>query len=170
MDNATERITAGLRKAMQLETEGEHFYLMAAESAEDPGGRQTLRELADEERQHYDFLRAQLSSITKTGEVDETTKLGTPHKFSSEHPIFSPEIRARISKAHFEVTALSIGILLERNSIHFYQGEARAADDPRVSEFYTELATWEQGHLVVLQQEAEWLRDDYWMSAHFAPF
>jgi rubrerythrin len=168
-DEFTQKSADALRQAMHLETEGEHFYRMAASSSEDPGGRRTFSELADEERKHYDFLKLQLGAVVKTGAVDERAQLGIT-RFSSEHPVFSQEIRLRLKQAHFEVTALSIGIQLERNSIDFYQERARETGDARVREFFADLALWEQGHLAMLRREADRLRDDYWQSAHFAPF
>jgi len=169
MDEAVTRMTEGLRKAMQAEHEGRHFYLMAAQTTQDNQGRDTFQRLADEELDHYNFLKAQYSALNETGKIDPQVKLG-PKKFTGEHPIFSPELKQRIGGAHYEMTALSIGIQLELSAVQFYRAEAEAASDPNVTAFYEELATWELGHLNALQKEVDALKEDYWHEAKFEPF
>jgi rubrerythrin len=170
MDPATERITAGLSKAIQAEREGQHFYKMAAETTKDDQGRQMFLDLAKDELDHERFLRAQFDSVAKTGKIDATISLGAVREFKPEHPMFSPQIRERIGSAHFEMTALSVGIQLELSAIRFYEEEAAAVTDPEVKAFYEKLAAWERGHLTLLQNQAEELKADYWHSSGFAPF
>ncbi len=170
MDAATQRIANGLQQAMRAEHEGHHFYKMAAQTTQDPKGRDTFTTLADEEREHFEFLKRQHESIVGTGRVDSQAKLGVPHALAGDHPIFSPEIRRRISGAHYEMTALAIGVQLELSSVNFYRTEAQAAGIPEVRSFYEQLAVWEQGHLNALQKQADALREEYWAAAKFAPF
>ena len=170
MEEGTKRIAAGLEKAMQAEIEGYHFYQMAAKSTEDAKGRETFRYLADEEQGHFNFLKAQHESITKTGEVATDVQLGEKREFAGGHPIFSDQIRERIGRAHYEMTALAIGIQLEKSAVEFYEAEAQAASDPAVKALHRELMIWEQGHLSALQAEADALKEDYWHEARFAPF
>lgn len=169
MDPAIERMTEGLRKAMQAEQEGRHFYLMASHSTTDAQGRQTFERLADEELDHFNFLKAQYGSLLKTGKIDEAIHLG-PKKFTGEHPIFSEDLKKRVGGAHYEMTALSIGAQLELSAVNFYRAEAEAAADPKVGGFYQQLVTWELGHLQVLQKEMDALKEAYWHEAKFEPF
>ncbi len=170
MDKATERVVEGLGKAMQAEREGQHFYLMAAESTSDPKARQVFQGLANEEVDHFNFLKGQYRSIVETGKIDASLKLGPQAALEGPHPIFSNAIQERIGNAHYEMTALSIGIQLETSAVIFYQAEAKAVDDPEVKAFYEKLAEWEQGHLNALQAEADTLREDYWDKGGFSPF
>jgi rubrerythrin len=169
MDDATKRTTDGLRKAMQAEQEGRHFYLMAAQTTQDSQGRDAFERLAEEELDHFNFLKAQLSALAQTGQVDAAAQLGEK-KFTGEHPIFSPEIKQRIGGAHYEMTALSIAVQLELSAVNFYRAEAEAASDPQVTAFYEQLASWELGHLTALQREVDALKEDYWHEAKFEPF
>jgi rubrerythrin len=169
MDPMVQRMTEGLRKAMLAEQEGRHFYMMAARSTQDQQGRQTFERLAEEELDHFNFLRTQYGSLLKTGSIDEQVKLG-PKKFTGEHPIFSAELKRRVGGAHFEMTALSVGIQLELSAVTFYRAEAEAASDPKVEAFYTQLVAWELGHLQVLQREVDALKEGYWHDANFEPF
>ncbi len=170
MDNSTKRVIDGLQKAMQAENEGRHFYLMAARNTEDPQGQEIFQALAEEELSHFHYLQAQFKSMVTTGKVDSSTVLGKSKKLTGSHPIFSEAIRDRISQAHYEMTALSIGIQLEQSAVMFYSAEAEAATDPDVVSFYNELAEWERGHLKALQDQMEMLREDYWSQGGFSPF
>ena len=170
MDDTIKRVTEGLNKAIRAENEGHHFYKMAAMSTQDPKGKEVFQYLAEEEMEHFKFLKSQYRALIETGKGDATLKLGTRKEFSGNHPIFSEGIKNRIKSAHYEMTALSIGMQLELSAVNFYQGEADNAPDDVVKAFYKELATWEKGHLTMLQRQADSLRDDYWNEAGFSPF
>ena len=126
VDESLKRITDGLGKAMQAEHEGHHFYKMAAQNTQDEKGRKIFLQLADEEMDHFNFLKTQYRSILETGKLDENIKLGKAKAFTGEHPIFSDEIKNRIGSAHYEMTAISIGIQLELSAVTFYTAEADA--------------------------------------------
>lgn len=170
MDDAAKRIADGLKKAMQAENEGYHFYKMAAQNTQDEKGREVFNLLAEEEMGHFEFLKGQYKSITETGKVDEAVKLGARKVFTESHPIFTEDIKDRIESAHYEMTALSIGAQLELSAVHFYKGEADAASDPAVKAFYDELAEWERGHYTALREQAEILKEEYWDRGGFSPF
>ena len=170
MDEATERLAEGLKKAILAEYEGHHFYRMAAGSTPDEKGRETFEMLAREEMEHVRFLRAQYKSILDTGQIDPTEKLGPRTDLVGGSPIFSDQIKSRVTEAHFEMTALSVGAQLELGAVGFYKGEAEASDDPTVKRFFTELAEWESGHYEALTRQLEELRGDYWSDSGFSPF
>jgi rubrerythrin len=171
MDNETTRIAEALKKAMQAENEGYHFYLMAASNTDDPKGKETFQYLADEEKNHFNFLKGQYNAFLKTGQADSSIKLGASKELTGSHPIFSDDIKNRIGGAHYEMTVLSIGIQLELSAVNFYQAEADAAsDNPAVKIFFNELADWERGHLKALQDQSEALKEDYWNKGGFSPF
>jgi len=170
MDATTQRMADGLRKAMQAEHEGHHFYRMAASATQDPKGQKVFEQLAAEEMEHFQFLQTQLGSVTKTGRIDPQARLGEPANLSEPHPIFSPEIRTRIGQAHYEMTALSIAIQLELSAVNFYAAEAREAPVAEVKAFYEKLSSWERGHLTALQRQADELKEEYWSEGHFWPF
>jgi rubrerythrin len=170
MDESIRSILEGLKKAIETETNGYHFYMMAAKSTQDPKGREAFETLASEEQKHEQFLRTQYRSVIENGSVDPKVKLGPRASFEGSSPIFSEEIRGRIKDAHYEMTALSIGIQLELSSIDFYKDEAEATDNPDVRKFYLELADWETGHYEALLRQHDLLKEDYWSAARFAPF
>jgi len=164
------RLIEGLEKAMRAEMEGYHFYKMAAQNTTDPAGKEAFNDLAEEEKDHFNFLKAHLEALNLSNKVAEGISLGMPKEFGGDHPIFSGEIRDRIGKAHHEMTALAIGIQLEKSAVDFYRIEAEAMTDPLAKDFYTDLMKWEQKHLAAFQREMENLQRDYWSEARFEPF
>lgn len=170
MDDVAKRLSAGLKKAIQAEVEGYHFYMMAASNTPDPKGRTVFTSLAEDEKDHARFLQLQYDAVQATGSVDAAIRLGAPAPLAGRSPIFSDKIRDRLQEAHYEMTALSVGIQLELSAQQFYRHEAEAAVDPTVKGFYEELARWESGHYHALLAQQEDLQDDYWGKSGFSPF
>lgn len=163
-----EKILAVLREAMQAERSGHYFYTMAAERTTDEQGRRALLQLAEEEASHLRFLKAQYQAVESNGRPDAGIKLGSPGAATGS--IFSPELRRRIAEAHYEMTALAVGIQLEVSSRDYYRARAEEAQDDVVKDFFQRLADWEQGHYQALLGEQQSLKEDYWQQAGFAPF
>lgn len=170
MDEAIRKITDGLQDAMRTETDGHHFYSLAAGKVEDEKGREVFETLAREELDHLAFLKRQYESFLQTGRPDPQASLGTRASLDGDNPIFSDKLRARIGEAHFEMSALSIGIQLELNAERNYRARSEQAHDPQVEAFYRELADWEAGHYRALLRQQESLKEDYWAAGGFAPF
>ena len=170
MDDAIKRVTAGLQQAMRTETDGYHFYTMAANAVQDPKGKEVFDRLAQDELSHLRFLNRQYKSFTQHGKPDAKAQLGPRGEWAGDNPIFSEKIHKRLDEAHFEMSALSIGIQLELGSERFYRQEAEAAEDPAVKKFFTELAEWESGHYHALLKQQESLKEEYWSKGGFAPF
>lgn len=170
MDEPTRAMAEGVRDAIRAEAEGRHFYLMAARSTEDEQGRAVFEQLADEELEHLEFLKAQYRSLVETGRPDPSARLGRPTRLEGESPIFSSRIRERLGEAHYEMTALSVGIQLELGAQAFYKAQAQAASDQAVEAFFLELAEWEAGHYRALLVQQEALKEDYWASSGFSPY
>lgn len=170
MDKNQDTILNGLREAIRTETDGHHFYLMAAKTVGDPKGRAVFSSLAEDELAHLQFLSKQHDAISATGKVDPNIMLGKPSAISHSDPIFSDEIRMRINAAHFEMSALSIGIQLEINSESHYRRLAESVRHAELKKFYLELAEWESGHYQRLLHQQNSLKEDYWSSGGFTPF
>ncbi len=170
MEDSVKRITDGLMKAIKTEHSGHYFYLNAAKNTEDPQGREVFNSLAAEELEHKEFLLKQYESLMKSGTANLNVSLGRRRDLSGESPIFSAEIKRRLGDAHYEMSALSTGITVERNSMEFYKSEAQAVMNPEVKQFYLQLAEWEEGHLEALMRQEDALKEDYWYKSGFFPF
>ncbi|MBN2362367.1 MAG: ferritin family protein [Deltaproteobacteria bacterium] len=163
-------LTDILAQAIQAERDGYRFYLMAAQSTQDSKARETFKRLADEELGHEVYLRVQYRAVAETGAFDAQARLGTQFFYPGESPIFSPELVGRIGEAHFEMSALSIAIQLEINSIKHYQSAAEQVSDEAAKKVFAELANWETDHYQMLLRQQELVRDGYWQANGFAPF
>jgi rubrerythrin len=170
MNEDKKQVALGLDKAAKAEMDGYHFYMMAARSTVDPKGRDTFERLAQEELAHYEFLEKQYKAIVETGSPDRTITLGSPIPLAGMSPIFSEKITERIRDAHYEMTALSIGIQLELSSQKYYEEQARSATDDMIKQFYEKLALWEAGHYEALVRQQDALKEDYWSSGGFSPY
>jgi len=170
MDQAARSVAEALFAAIRAESDGHSFYKMAATSAQDEKGRQVFEQLASEELEHKRLLTAQYRAVTQTGTIDPTVKLGAPADLSGASPIFSEHIKARLKDAHFEMSALSIGIQLELGSMNYYREQAAQMSDAGVKRFFEELAEWEKGHYEALLRQQDSLKDDYWYGGGFSPF
>ena len=170
MDESTENLADGLLKAIKAEREGHSFYRMAAETSQDAKAKEVFTQLAQEELNHVEFLTQHYEAVLKTGKTSDSATLGKRLSFAGSFPIFSDGIKARLREAHFEMTALSIGIRLELDAIHFYKCQVDAVNDAGAKRFYSELAEWESGHYQALLRQQEELKEDYWSAGGFSPY
>lgn len=171
MDGETvAQLAAGLQTAMRAEHQGYHFYRMAAGNTSDARGTDMFTQLAAEEQEHLAFLEKQYRSIIETGMPSAGATLGAPLALSGTSPIFSDRLRSRLSDAHYEMTALSVGIQLELDAVRVYTQLANDAAIPEVAAFYRELAEWERGHYDALLAQETTLKEAYWAGNGFAPF
>ncbi|MBI4860666.1 MAG: ferritin family protein [Candidatus Riflebacteria bacterium] len=170
MDPANQRTIDGLRLAIQDEAKGYHFYMMAAGSTKDSQGKGVFTRLAMEELGHLQFLRTQYSALLQTGKPDEKARLGRRPRTAAPATIFSPEIYARLKEAHYEMSALSIGMRLEAAAVKLYTEMARQATDETVRKFFDELVAWETGHYDALSHQHEALQARYWAAGGFTPY
>jgi len=169
-DEARDKVAEGIAEAIRTENDGRYFYLMAANSTTDPKGKKVFETLADEELVHMKFLKKQYLSLLNRGEFDRKLKLGPKSDFSGANPIFSEQLLERLSDAHYEMSALSIGVRLELFSMSFYKKQAENSTDPFVEGFFNELAEWEADHYNALLKQLDALKEFYWESAGFSPF
>ncbi|MCD6328652.1 ferritin family protein, partial [bacterium] len=169
-NEARDKVARGIAEAIRTENDGKYFYLMAANSTADPKGKQVFETLAAEEEIHLKYLKKQYLSLLERGEFDKKLKLGPKADFSGAHPIFSEQLLERLSDAHYEMTALSIGVKLELLAMRFYREHSEKSSDDFVKGFFKELEAWEAGHYRALLKQYDSLKEFYWEKAGFAPF
>ncbi len=169
MDKRTEDILQGLKIAIEAELTGHQFYKNAAKNTSDAMGKETFRQMAEEEMGHFNYLRHQYKSVLEKGEYDLSKKLVKKDRKHAENPIFSEEIKKRIKDSHFEVSALTIGMKLELDAVNYYRSCANKAQEKEVKQFYNELADWEQDHYIAFERALEMLKEDYFQANNFVP-
>ena len=164
-----ERLQSMLEKALQAERDGYALYSMAAERAEDPGAQEMFERLAEDEKHHHEALQKQYMALHGGKGWRADVPLTVPGDDLSPSEVFSASFRERIRGKHVEASALSIGILLERNAIEFYSKLADEAESQALKAFFRQLADWEDSHYQLLLRLDEDLKEDYWAKNRFAP-
>ena len=167
-----EQLLEVVKNAIRVENDGYQFYRLAEEKTEDPKGKEIFASLAKDETNHMQILKSLYQSIKEKGEFkfDEVKDIKHILETTSESPIFSKEFKQRMNQAHLEMAALSIGILLEKNSIEFYKKSAQETEGKDVKMLFNYLADWEGEHLRALVNQQKFLQEDYWTEARFYPF
>jgi rubrerythrin len=161
-----------VQEAIRVENDGYQFYRLAEEKTKDAKGKEVFASLAQDETNHMRILKSLYQSVKEKEEFhfDEMKDIKHLLEGTSASPIFSKEFKNRLNQAHFEMTALSIGILLEKNSIDFYKKSAQESKNKEVKMLFNYLAEWEGEHLRALVNQQKLLQQDYWTEARFYPF
>ena len=158
-----------LAYAMQVEIDGYHFYKLASENTTDKKGKEVFLSLAEDEKTHYQILKGQYEKVRKTGGLEIKDKKVEFFKSEIPSPIFSEDFKKRIKDIHFEMSALSIGALLEKNSIEYYRKSAKESKNDEVEKLFTYLLEWEEEHLKALITQQKYLKESFWEDARFFP-
>lgn len=151
-----------LDQAIKVENDGYHFYQAAAARTRDAKGKATFRSLAQDELDHASMLKGLRQAVKEESEFRFSLK-PHPKKLAvrSKSPIFSTEFRRKLKDDHFELSALRIGQLLERNSMEFYGRHAKTARHQELKSLYRYLVQWEKDHLRALVQQERYLKGKF---------
>ncbi len=158
----------GLVVAMQTELEGFEFYKIAAAKCKDEGARKMFDSLAKDEVEHHKILRDRYYAIVE-GKDFKAPKIGKS-KLKVKSPVFSKRFLESKKEKHFEMSALTVGILLEQNAIEFFNKQHKEVSDPKAKSLFKELAHWEGEHLRALIAQKQFLQRAIFDDAGFEPF
>ena len=150
-----------IKTAIINEQEGYQFYLLAAEKAVDQEVKEVFLSLAGDEKEHEGWLRTVYREILDKGQLNQMLI-----EFSRSPGIFS--FGKLKNTGGLTVSALHVGVMMEKESIDYYQ---LAAADTNISELkllLESLAKWESTHLERLEQAYEFARDDWWEQQGFS--
>jgi len=159
----------GLAVAIQTELEGFEFYRLAAKKSKDEGAKKMFESLAADEVKHRDMLNDQYQLIIQ-GKDFKPFRKPPRSRFKVKSPVFSREFLESKKNKNFEMSALSIGILLEQNAIDFFREQKNKSTDPRAKKLYHELTVWEGEHLRALIAQKQFLQRAIFAEARFEPF
>ena len=159
----------GLAVAIQTELEGFEFYKVAAAKTKDAGAKAMFESLAADEVKHHKMLIEQYELITR-GKDFKPFKKPSRSRLKVKSPVFSKAFLESGKKKNFEMSALSIGILLEQNAIDFFREQKNKASDPKAKKLFAELVTWEGEHLRALIAQKSFLQRAIYDEARFEPF
>lgn len=169
MDQATRTVVLeAVKTAIITELRGLEIYKAAAARASDPSARQMFEQLAEDEKQHKDFLEKNFRSLLEKGEwaIPATPENLSPLDGSD---IVTPEFLKRVKGGDFEMGVVAAGCELERSAISFYQRAAVECPDEESAKVFRFLADWEAGHLENLMSLEAQMKDQYFADLGFVP-
>jgi rubrerythrin len=158
-----------LKMAILMEKRGYAFYAKVAENSKDPETKHVFLVMADEEAKHVKFLSEQFIHY---GKNHEFAKVDFPDLKEEGFTklILSEDMKQKISSAGFEAAAISAAVDFEKRAIEVYTKQAEITTDPNEKALYHWLADWEKGHLKVLNDLDNELKEKIWNDNHFWPF
>jgi len=158
-----------LKMAVLMEKRGVAFYTTVAEQSSDPEISNVFKTMASEESIHVKFLSEQFLSFEKN---QEFTCPNLPDQSADgiANMILSEEVKNKIAVAGFEAAAISAAIDMEKKAIEIYSKQAETATDPNEKTLYNWLSDWEKGHLKILNDLDDDLKERIWYNNQFWPF
>jgi len=154
------------KKAILNEVEGYEFYKMAAAHAEEDQAKKLFTQMANEERDHLEWLR---DVFQKLGARDEDR-----FKLSMLETPISPNIfnwdNVSVKNPSLAVSIYGIAMTFERGSIELYKRAIEDTDNDDAKKVFEILLNWEKGHLEKFSSAYEHHSGDWWADQNFHPF
>lgn len=157
-----------LKGAYQMEVEGAFYYDLLARNAKDTKAKEAFFAMMEEEIKHQELLMGQIQAVSGSGRLDfsKLSESACPAGMGVFHMTFDKNIPVTES----ESSSLHIAIMLEKNSVDYYQKAASESTDNEEKSIYQNLAKWEKLHLDGLNSAYEIVRDQIWSEERFSPF
>jgi rubrerythrin len=152
------RVLEALNIGLEIEAYGFKFYSKAAQDVKDPKGRQTLRFLADEEKDHLKFIRELKESLTKKD--DSVLKGIVKEHLSKQGSKVFPELEEymeEIREARGDKLILGEAEEIEKRSVKFYNDSAKGIENKDYQDIFRVLIKEEEGHLKLVEQMADYM-------------
>lgn len=147
-----------LEKAMEVERQGEAFYLEVAERVQDPSGKAVFQALAKDEVEHLRLLQAEHESISKDSDwldLDQAKvcEPQTPVKLFPDRR----EASLTVLPGMKDVDALKLAMGFEEKGYDAYVKAAAETQDPKGKKVFLFLSKQESAHYLFLQKTHEYL-------------
>lgn len=159
----------GVAQAIQAEIEGYEFYNLIASKSKDEGAREMFASLAKDEANHQMWLADLYGKLLNNPDA-KPPRMPAKTKYNFKSPIFTKDFLASRKKKNLEMSALTIGVLLETNAIEHYKKQSHLASEPSIKKFFDDLVRWEGDHLRALIAQKQFLMREIFAAARFEPF
>lgn len=146
--------------ALENEEKEREFYLAHARKTKNMAGKTMFKQIADEEKEHYEMLKKLHDKWVKQKKWPATVPLEVQK--SSVGAIIksmSGKKSARITGTEEELKALRTAIDFEARGVALYTKLEKQCDDPKEADFFKMLASVEREHLLSLKETEEFLLD-----------
>ncbi len=146
-----------LKKGMKLEKEGREFYLKAAEKSEVSKTAEVFRSLAEDEKDHYNYVARQYDALEAGKDWIALPNLESIEPADIEAPIFPKGVEAleKVSSDFSDREALLFALDVESKSFKLYHGSAQAVENPEAKKLFYNLAVAETKHFDLLMSRYE---------------
>lgn len=151
---------AALKEAMQLEIDGEEYYLKAAEKSISPFAQELFGQLAKDERQHLKKVEQIYAELNKQGPLSEKPGLISPS--AAIQDVFKKATGSLKDQAPAEssdLEAIKTAMSMEEKSIGLYDGLSTEARSSFTKRFFVLLSYEERGHYLALFNAYDYLVD-----------
>jgi len=147
-----------LAAARGIEVFGIEFYRRFSECAREEKGAALLRGLGRDEEQHKEHVEREMRRISPDIDpADVEPARALVGVVPEEAFPFPPD---RCLRLEDEIRALEIGIQVEVRSTQMYRGASQLVDDPQVKALLERLASIEDGHRRLLEENMYLLRNE----------
>lgn len=156
-----------LKGAILLEHRGKALYQSVGQSSASEAVKDLFSFLAEEEEKHIEVLSSQFVQVKKEASFDlSEVDLTAP---PSHEKILTDKIITQVSGAGYEAAAISAALDFEKNAVAFYTQQASSADTGEEKKLFHWLAEWEKGHMELLADLDNQLREQIWYDNQFWP-
>lgn len=160
-----------LKTALKIEADGANFYSMAAGSTDNTSAKEIFTFLAEEEKKHYEFFLKSLEALEDGDKLNYSEALRSAQTLKDEtKEVFNRDFLKRLKGDNFSLSAVSIGIKLENNSIDFYKKLKSEQDNEEAGIFYDFLIDTEISHHDLLARMEKEMMEESWSRNRFSPF
>jgi len=161
------RISA-LAFALENEEKEREFYLEQARKTRNMAGKNMFKQIADEEKEHYEMLKKLHEKWEQQKKWPATVPLKvSPSEVHQVLKSMSGKKSARISGTEEELKAIRTAIDFEARGVALYSKLEKQSIDPKEKAFFGMLAGVEREHLLSLRDTEEFLSDPAtWYASH----
>jgi len=146
--------------ALENEEKEREFYLEQARKTKNMAGKNMFKQIADEEKEHYEMLK----KLHEKWEQQKKWPATIPLKVSASavNEVLRSMVgkkSARISGTEEELKAIRTAIDFEARGVALYSKLEKQSTDPKEKAFFNMLAGVEREHLLSLRDTEEFLSD-----------
>ncbi|MDD3250410.1 MAG: ferritin family protein [Smithella sp.] len=146
--------------ALENEEKEREFYLAQARKTKNMAGKNMFKQIADEEKEHYEMLKKLHAKWMKAKKWPATIPLKVrPSSTGSVLQGMSGKKSARITGTEDELKAVRTAIDFEARGVALYSKLAKQCTDAKEVAFFEMLARVERQHLLSLKDTEEFLVD-----------
>jgi rubrerythrin len=160
MANEREKTYEVLQTAIRMEIDGKEFYQKASRSSGNELGKKLLAKLAEEEDVHIKVFERIFNNIRENkGWPKSKIQIDTGKSVKTVFAVAMKQMDRDVKPASTELDDIQTAMAMENKTYDYYTSHGREAVLPAEKEFYSDLASQEQGHHRSLLEYFEFLKN-----------